>query len=169
MLSSLRWQKTVRLHTSSVKRKKDTYPHFRHPRHSCSVSLDEDRFCGLLVRVPGYRSRVLFPALPYFLRSSGSGRGPLSLVNITEELLEWKSSGSGSRKPRLMAAEVRYADHATLSISKKLAPTLPTSGGRAVGIVCLWTEATEFSLITLDEGALAPISEWSVLINNQSV
>jgi hypothetical protein len=25
----------------------------------------------------------------------------LSLVRITEELLEWKSSGSGSRKPRL--------------------------------------------------------------------
>jgi hypothetical protein len=27
--------------------------------------------------------------------------GPLRLVRITEELLEWKSSGSGSRKPRL--------------------------------------------------------------------
>jgi hypothetical protein len=30
-------------------------------------------------------------------------RGPLSLVRITEELLEWKSSGSGSRKLRLTA------------------------------------------------------------------
>jgi hypothetical protein len=28
-------------------------------------------------------------------------RGPLSLVRIIEELLEWKSSGSGSRKPRI--------------------------------------------------------------------
>jgi hypothetical protein len=28
-------------------------------------------------------------------------RDPLSLVRIIEELLEWKSSGSGSRKPRL--------------------------------------------------------------------
>jgi hypothetical protein len=28
-------------------------------------------------------------------------RGPLSLVRIIEELLEWKSSGSESRKPRL--------------------------------------------------------------------
>jgi hypothetical protein len=28
-------------------------------------------------------------------------RGPLSLVSITEELCEFKSSGSGSRKPRL--------------------------------------------------------------------
>jgi hypothetical protein len=31
----------------------------------------------------------------------GLERGPLSLVRITEELLEWKSRGSGSRKPRL--------------------------------------------------------------------
>jgi hypothetical protein len=31
----------------------------------------------------------------------GLERGPLSLVRIIEELLDWKSSGSGSRKPRL--------------------------------------------------------------------
>jgi hypothetical protein len=31
----------------------------------------------------------------------GLERGPLSLARITEELLEWKNSGSGSRKPRL--------------------------------------------------------------------
>jgi hypothetical protein len=31
----------------------------------------------------------------------GLERGPLSLVRIIEELLEWKSSFSGSRKPRL--------------------------------------------------------------------
>jgi hypothetical protein len=31
----------------------------------------------------------------------GLERGPLSLERITEELLEWKSSGSGSRKPKL--------------------------------------------------------------------
>jgi hypothetical protein len=35
----------------------------------------------------------------------GLERGPLSLVRITEELLEWKSSGSGSRKPRLTVME----------------------------------------------------------------
>jgi hypothetical protein len=36
-----------------------------------------DRLCGLVVRVPGYKSRgrVRFPALPDFLRSSGSGTG----------------------------------------------------------------------------------------------
>jgi hypothetical protein len=39
-----------------------------------------DHLCGLVVRVPGYRSMEW---------------GPLSLVRIIEELLEWKSSGSG--------------------------------------------------------------------------
>jgi hypothetical protein len=37
----------------------------------------------------------------------GLKRGPLSLVSITEELLEWKSSGSGSRNPRLTAEDKR--------------------------------------------------------------
>jgi hypothetical protein len=36
---------------------------------------------------------VRFPALPDFL-SSGAGKGQLSLVSITKELLERKSSGS---------------------------------------------------------------------------
>jgi hypothetical protein len=45
-------------------------------------------------------------------------RGPLSLMSITEELLEWKSSGSGSRKPRLTAVGIRCADHVTPSIRK---------------------------------------------------
>jgi hypothetical protein len=40
----------------------------------------------------------------------------LSLVSITEELIEWKSSGSGSRKPRLTSVGIRCADHATPSI-----------------------------------------------------
>jgi hypothetical protein len=48
----------------------------------------------------------------------GLERGPLSLVRITEELLEWKSSGSGSRKPRFTAVGIRCADHATPSIRK---------------------------------------------------
>jgi hypothetical protein len=75
----------------------------------------------------------------------GLERGPLSLVRITEELLEWKSSGSGSRKSRLTAVGIRCTDHATPSIRKKLALTSPTSGGRLVGIVRLRTKATEFS------------------------
>jgi hypothetical protein len=46
----------------------------------------------------------------------GLERGPLSLVSITKELLEWKSSGSGSRKPRLTAVGIRRTDHVTPSI-----------------------------------------------------
>jgi hypothetical protein len=48
----------------------------------------------------------------------GLERGPLDFVRITEELLEWKSSGSGSRNPRLTAVGIRCADHATPSIAK---------------------------------------------------
>jgi hypothetical protein len=72
--------------------------------------------------------------------------GPLSLVSVTEELLEWKSSCSGSRKPRLTAVETRCAD--TL-YPQKLTLTSPASGGRSVGIVRLRTKATEFSLVPI--------------------
>jgi hypothetical protein len=44
--------------------------------------------------------------------------GPLSFLRITEELLEWKRRGSGSRKPRLTTVGIRCADHATPSIRK---------------------------------------------------
>jgi hypothetical protein len=69
-----------------------------------------------VVRVPGYRSRVSgFDSRRYQIVWE---RGPLSHLRITEELLEWRSSGSGSRKPRLTAAGIRRADHATPSIRK---------------------------------------------------
>jgi hypothetical protein len=70
---------------------------------------------GLVVRVYGYRSRGPgFDSRRYkiFREVVGLERGPLSLVRITEELLEWKSSSSGSRKPRLTAVRIRCADHA---------------------------------------------------------
>jgi hypothetical protein len=72
-------------------------------------------------------------------------RGPLSLVRITEELLEWKSSSSRSRKPRLTAVAIGCAGHATPSIRKigtNFADKL-----RSVCIVRLRTKATEFSLV----------------------
>jgi hypothetical protein len=85
-------------------------------------------------------------------------------VTITEELLEWKSSGCGlktginarghlfllldkivnTKKGLGNAHPARYADQATLSIRKKLALTSPTSGGRSAGIIRLWNKATEF-------------------------
>jgi hypothetical protein len=52
----------------------------------------------LVVRVYGYRSRGPgFDSRPYqiFWEVGGLERGPLSLVTTSEELLEWKSSGSG--------------------------------------------------------------------------
>jgi hypothetical protein len=54
-------------------------------------AFDSDRLCGLVVRVPGYRSRgPEFDSRRYkiFLEVMGLERGPLSLKRITEELLE---------------------------------------------------------------------------------
>jgi hypothetical protein len=57
---------------------------------------------------------------PYqiFWEVGGLERGPLSLVSITEKLLEWKSSGSGLEKPRLTTVGIRCAHHATPSTRK---------------------------------------------------
>jgi hypothetical protein len=57
-----------------------------------------DRLCGLVVRVPGYRSRGPgFDSRSYkiFREVVGLERGPLNLVSTTEELLGRNSSGSG--------------------------------------------------------------------------
>jgi hypothetical protein len=54
--------------------------------------------CGLVVRVPGYRSSGPgFDSRRYqiFWQVVGLEQGPLSLVSATEELLERKSRGSG--------------------------------------------------------------------------
>jgi hypothetical protein len=74
----------------------------------------------------------------------GMERRPLSLVTTTEELFDRKSSGSG--------LEIREYGHRDPSrwprgtlYQQKLALTSPRSGGRSVGIVCLRTQATEFS------------------------
>jgi hypothetical protein len=57
-----------------------------------------DHLCGLVVTVPGYRSRG--PELhsrryQTLWEVVGLTRGPLSLVSTTDELLQRKSSGSG--------------------------------------------------------------------------
>jgi hypothetical protein len=61
------------------------------PLASCQS--DICRVCGLVVRVPVYRSRG--PGFDSRRYQIFWERGPHSLVRITEELLEWKSSGSG--------------------------------------------------------------------------
>jgi len=54
-----------------------------------------------------------------------------------------KSSGSRSRKQRLMAVGTRCADHVTPLYPQKLALTSLTGGGRSVCIVRVRTKATE--------------------------
>jgi hypothetical protein len=81
----------------------------------------KDRLCGLVVIVPGYRSRdPEFDSQCYqiFSQVMGLERGPFSLVRIIEELLEWKSSSSGCRKSRITAMGTRCADHMIPSIHK---------------------------------------------------
>jgi hypothetical protein len=83
--------------------------------------IDDDRLCGLVVRFPAYISRGPgFGSRRYqtFWEVLGPERGPLSLVKITEELLEQKSSGSGSRKSILTTVGIRCAHHATPSVRK---------------------------------------------------
>jgi hypothetical protein len=84
-------------------------------------STDVDPLCGQVVRVPGYGSRdpgFDFRHYQIFWEVVGLERGPRSLVIITEELLEWKSSGSRPRKSRLTAVGIRCTDHAAPSIRK---------------------------------------------------
>jgi hypothetical protein len=60
--------------------------------------------------------RVRFPVLQDFLRTSGLERDPLSLVSITEELLERKSRGSGlgncnyGRSGSSRLSDINFAD-----------------------------------------------------------
>jgi hypothetical protein len=65
-----------------------------------------DRLSGLVVRVPDYRSRgprIDSRHFQIFWEVVDLERDPLSLVSVTEELFEWKSTGFGSRNLRLTA------------------------------------------------------------------
>jgi hypothetical protein len=85
---------------------------------SC-LSLNFDRFCGLVVRVPGYISRgPEFDSRRYqiFWEIVGLEWCPLSLVSITEELFQ--IIAAPEKKTRLMAVGIRSAEHATPFILK---------------------------------------------------
>jgi hypothetical protein len=60
-------------------------------------------------------------------------RGALSLVRITEELPEWKYSGSGLENREYDLGDTLRWPRDTLYL-QKLTLTSPTSGGRSVDI-----------------------------------
>jgi hypothetical protein len=70
--------------------------------------------------------------------------GQLSLVSTIEELLGRKSSGSGLEIREYGRRDLSCWPHGTLYL-QKLALTSSTSGGRSVGIIRSWNQATEFS------------------------
>jgi hypothetical protein len=61
-------------------------------------------------------------------------RGPLSLVNTTEELLGWKSSSYGLEILEYSLG-IHRAVYETPLYPQKFALTTPTCAGRSVGIV----------------------------------
>jgi hypothetical protein len=110
-----------------------------------ACSRQDAPFCGLVVRVPGYRSRgpgFDSPCYQIFSEVVGLERGPLSLSTI-EELLGRNSSGSGLENGEYSCGDLLRWPHDML-YPQKLALTSPTSSGHSVGIVRLRTKATEF-------------------------
>jgi hypothetical protein len=69
--------------------------------------------------------------------------GPLSLMSTIEELLGRNSSGSSLENREYGRWDPLCWPRDTL-YPQKLALTLPTSGDRSVGVLCLRTKATEF-------------------------
>jgi hypothetical protein len=113
------------------------------------IAYCRDRLCGLVIGVSGYRSRgPRFDSRRFhiFWEAAGLERSTLSLVRTTEELLEGKVAAAIEKieindrgNPLRWPRDTLYP--------QKLALTLPTSGGRSVGIVRSWTKAMEFSLV----------------------
>jgi hypothetical protein len=102
-----------------------------------------DRLCGLVLRVPGYRTRApgsIPGATRFFWEVVGLEQGPLSLVNTTEEILWLKSSRSGLENQEYCRRDSSRWPRSSL-YPQTLALTSPTSGGRSVGIVGLRTHA----------------------------
>jgi hypothetical protein len=74
-------------------------------------------------------------------------RYPLSLVSTIEDLLRRKNCGFGL-KPKIRPWGSVVLTRNTL-YPQKLALTSPTSGGRSVGRVRLWTKATKLLLVVI--------------------
>jgi hypothetical protein len=69
--------------------------------------------------------------------------GLLSLVNTIEELLERKSSSSGLDNRKYGRRDPSRLLHDT-PLPAKVGTNFAASGGRSVGIVRSWTQATEY-------------------------
>jgi hypothetical protein len=87
-------------------------PYYKHCKGS-------DRLCGLVrVLATDPEARIRFPALPDFWEVVGLERGPLSLVNTIEELLERKNSASGL-EIRKYGLGICYDDHVAPSLRRQ--------------------------------------------------
>jgi hypothetical protein len=107
-----------------------------------------DRLCGIAVRVLGYRSGgpASIPGTTRKKKSNGSLTVSTQPREYNWGATWWKSSGSclenreyGCRYPSRSPCGTLYP--------QKLAITLPTSGGRSVGIVRSRTQTMEFVLL----------------------
>jgi hypothetical protein len=100
-------------------------------------------FCGLVIRISSYRSRgpLRFPALPYILRSIGTGTGSTQPLEYNWGATWKKSSGPGLENREYGRRYPSRWPRGTL-YPQKLAINSPTSGGRSVGIVRSRTQAT---------------------------
>jgi hypothetical protein len=108
----------------------------------------EGRLYGLVVWVPGYRSRGLgFDSRRcQIFRVVCLEGGPLSDVSTIEELLERKSSGCSLESREYGRVDSLRWLHDS-RYQQKLALTSPTSGGRSIGIVRSRTQDMEFSIV----------------------
>jgi hypothetical protein len=107
------------------------------------MSKKVDRLCGLVVRVPGYRSRGPgFDSMRYqIFRIVGLEWGPVSLVSTTEELLGRKIAAP-AYKTENTAVGIRCGDHAKVGTN---------FADRSVGILRSRTKVTEV-LVCLRDG-----------------
>jgi hypothetical protein len=115
-------------------------------------SLEFDRLCGLVFRVPGCISRGpgSIPGATRFFRSSGFGTGSTQPREYNWGPTWKKKYRSLSRKSRLRPEGILRADYATPLYLQKLALTSATNCGRSVGLVRSRTKATKLVIVFLE-------------------
>jgi hypothetical protein len=86
----------------------------------------------------------------------GLEQGPLSLVSTIEELLGRKSSASGLESRQYVRRDPSRWPRGT-PYPQTLALTSPTNDVRSVGIVCSWTQTTEFLYVCVCGGCISSL------------